>query len=165
MIAEEDQHLTTLNTHLGQMAWTRLPYGLNNSGAIFQEAMDKILAGTEMTVCRVDDILVSGKTDEDHLKNLNEVFCRLEKHGLRCRRDKIELMREEVVYIGHRINKHGMSPMRDKVVDLLKMPDPENKQQLVSFLGAVGYYRCYMPNLSTVIAPLDDLRSKNVKWN
>ncbi|KAL5251674.1 hypothetical protein ACHWQZ_G014719, partial [Mnemiopsis leidyi] len=55
LIAEEDISLTTLNTHIGQKAWTRIPYGLNNSGAYFQEAMDQILANIPMVSCRVDN--------------------------------------------------------------------------------------------------------------
>ena len=163
-IAEEHREFTTLNTHLGQKAWTRVPYGLNNSGAYFQEAIDKILSGIPMVCCRVDDILVSGRNDKDHLANLNEVFSRLETHGLRVKKEKTELMRDELIYLGHRISKHGMSPVRSKVEDLLKTPEPENVKQLIAFLGAVGYYRRYLPDLATVIAPLDCLRSSKVKW-
>lgn len=71
-----------MNTHIGQKAWTRIPYGLNNSGAYFQEAMDQILANVPMVSCRVNDIIVSGTDDDDHLMNLNKVFRRLELHGL-----------------------------------------------------------------------------------
>ena len=163
-IVEKDQSLTTLNTHLGQMAWTRVPYGMNNSGAIFQETIDSILADCKMTCCRVDDILVSGKDDKEHLENLNHVIHQLEKHGLRCRLDKTELMKDEVVYLGHKINRNGTSAVSSKIEDLLKMPEPKDKKQLISFLSAVGYYRRYLPDLSTIIAPLDKLRGKNVPW-
>ena len=163
-IAEEDISLTTLNTHLGQKAWTRIPYGLNNSGAYFQEAIDQILSNIPMVCCRVDDILVSGLNDDDHLINLNRVFRQLERHGLKVRRDKTVLMADEVVYLGHRINKNGVSPVRSKVDDLIKTPEPRDVKQLISFLGAVGYYRRYLPDLATIIAPLDKLRSAKVTW-
>ena len=38
--------------------------------------MDEVLSGTSMVCCRIDDILVSGKTDKEHLQNLNEVISR-----------------------------------------------------------------------------------------
>ena len=164
MIRKEDQHLTTLNTHMGQLAWTRLPYGLNNSGAIFQETMDKILRGIPMVCCRVDDILVSGLSDEDHLKNLNEVFCRLEHHGLKCGIEKTDLMKEKLVYNGHTVTAEGISPVKSKVEDLKNIPAPKNAKELVTFLSAVGYYRRYIPNMATIIAPLDKLRSKKEAW-
>ena len=163
-IREEDQHLTTLNTHIGQLAWTRVPYGMNISGDIFQESIDRILKGIPMTCCRVDDILVSGRTDAEHLKNLNEVVSRLENHGLRCRKDKTELFKDEVVYLGHTVNRNGIQAQKGKVDDLLKAPPPQNVKQLAAFLGAVGYYRRYLPDLSSIIAPLDKLRRRNVTW-
>ncbi|KAL5249516.1 hypothetical protein ACHWQZ_G018395 [Mnemiopsis leidyi] len=164
MIAEEDIKLTTLNTHLGQKAWTRIPYGLNNSGAFFQEAIDQILLDIPMVCCRVDDILVSGINDSDHLVNLNRVFSQLELHGLKVRSDKTKLMMDEVIYLGHKISAKGVSPVKSKVDDLLKTPEPRDVKQLIAFLGAVGYYRRYLPDLSTIIAPLDRLRGVKVPW-
>ena len=164
MIAEEDISLTTLNTHLGQKAWTRIPYGLNNSGAYFQEAIDQILADIPMVCCRVDDILVTGTNDDDHLVNLNSVFRRIELHGLKVRPEKTKLMVEEVIYLGHKITKDGMSPVRSKVEDLINTPKPSDVKELTSFLGAVSYYRRYLPDLATITAPLDRLRSSEVTW-
>ena len=163
-IHPDDIHLTTLNTHCGQKAWTKLPYGLTVSGDYFQENLDVILKGTKMTAWRSDDILISGSDDIEHLRNVNEVFCRLEHHGLKVRKEKTVLGKDSVVYLGHRVQAGGTSPVRSKIEDLTKAQAPQNVQQLVSFLSAVGYYRRYLPDLATVIAPLDRLRSKDTVW-
>ena len=95
-IRKEDQIITTINTHLGQYYyyWTRLPYGMISSSAgIFQELMDEVLSGTSMVCCRIDDILVSGKTEQEHLKNLNGVITRLERCNFRCKLSKSQCMR------------------------------------------------------------------------
>ena len=47
-IRKEDQIITTMNTHLGQYCWTRLPYGISSRAGIFQELMDEVLSGTSM---------------------------------------------------------------------------------------------------------------------
>ena len=44
-LSTEDQLITTMNTHMGQYVWTRLPYGINSSAAIFQNLMDNVLRG------------------------------------------------------------------------------------------------------------------------
>ena len=62
--------------------------------------MDQLLQGIEMVVCRVDDMLVSGKTDEEHLLHLEEVLRRLRKAGLRVKRPKCAFFQEQVVYQG-----------------------------------------------------------------
>ena len=60
--------------------------------------------------------------------------------------------------------KLGISPVRNKIDDLKNVDSPRNVKDLVSFLGAVGYYRKYLPDLATVIAPLEVMRKKDAKW-
>ena len=164
LIREEDRVLTTLNTHKGLYQWNRLPYGISSASAIFQSVMDDTLLGVPMTCCRIDDILVSGRDDAEHLINLNNVITRLEKRGFKCKIEKTCFMQKEVVYLGHVVSADGIKPVRSKVDSLLMAPEPRNVDELISFLGAVNYYRRYLPNLSSVIAPLERLRAKSVKW-
>ena len=60
---------------------------------MFQELMDEVLSRTSMVCCRIDDILVSGKTEQEHLKNLNGVITRLERCNFRCKLSKSQCMR------------------------------------------------------------------------
>ena len=163
-IRDEDRVLTTLNTHKGLYQWNRLPYGISSSAAIFQSIMDDTLRGVPMTCCRIDDILISGKNDEEHLINLNRVISRLERRGFKCKLEKTCFMEKEVIYLGHRVSAEGIQPVQSKVDSLKLAPEPKNVDQLVSFLGAVNYYRRYLPNLSSVIAPLYRLKAKGVPW-
>ena len=41
---------------------------------------------------------------------------------------------------------------------------PTNVQQLRSFLGLLNYYRKFLPNLASIIQPLNDLLRKNKRW-
>ena len=163
-IRKEDRILTTINTHLGQLMWNRLPYGIAPAAAIFQETIDQTLAGIPMCCCRVDDILISGKDAEEHMTILNEVIFRLEKQGYRCKLEKSQFMQDEVIYLGHTVSKDGIRPVKSKVEDILKMKAPKSVEELVSFLAGVNYYRRYIENMSQVIAPLEELRKKGVKW-
>ena len=164
IICEEDQMLTTLNTHLGLYKWKRLPYGISSSAAIFQSVMDQTIEGIPMTTCRIDDILIGGRTREEHNNNLCRVISALERRGLKCKLEKSQIEQEEVTYLGHSVSAKGTRPLKSKVESLKKNPAPTNVNELVSFLGAVNYYRRYLPNLSTLIAPLERLRSKDVEW-
>ena len=98
-IRKENRILTTINTHLGQLLWNRLPYSIAPAAAIFQETTDQTLAGIPMCCCRVDDILVSGKDREEHLRILNEVIGRLEIQGYRCKMEKSEFFKDSVIYV------------------------------------------------------------------
>ena len=163
-VRECDQKLTTINTHKGLYQWKRLPFGVSSASAIFQSVMDRLLSGLSGVTCRVDDILITGKDDTEHMSRVLEVIGRLERAGFRCRLDKSQFMVSSVVYLGHVVSKQGIQPVRSKVETLSRAPYPKNRDELVSFLGAMQYYARYLPNLHTVVEPLNRLRSKEVPW-
>lgn len=92
LLEDESREYVTINTHKGLYRPTRLPFGVASASAIFQSKIEQVLQGIPMVVCRVDDILVSGKTDKEHLSNLNEVLSRLERAGLRLKLEKYKFM-------------------------------------------------------------------------
>ena len=73
---EEAQELTTINTHRGLYKYTRLPFGVASAPAIFQRTMETLLKDLPITCVYIDDILVAGKTPQDHLNNLTAVLNR-----------------------------------------------------------------------------------------
>jgi hypothetical protein len=88
--------------------------------------MENLLQGIPFVVVRVDDILVSGSNDEEHLANLEEVLKRLSEHGLRLKKKKCAFMVNEVVYLGQKINSNGIQPIQEKVRGITDAPAPTN---------------------------------------
>ena len=125
----------TINTHKGLYRPTRLPFGVSSTSAICQSKIEQVLQGIPMVVCRVDDILISGKNDQEHLSNLSEVLTRLESTGLRLKLSKCQFMQPTVEYLGYRIDAQGLHAIEKKVEAIRQAPAPENQQQLRSFLG------------------------------
>ena len=138
-LSAEAKNLLTLNTPLGLFRPTRLPFGVSTAMAIFQEKIDKTLFGIPNTVCRVDDLCITGREDKVHRDNVTQVINRLEQAGYRCRLDKCEFYKATVIYLGHKVSSQGISPVEDKVKTLKKAPYPENLSKLVSFIGAINY--------------------------
>ena len=84
---------------------------------------------------RIDDIsLVGGKDDADHLSNLNAVLTRLSGAGLRLKKIKCGFMASDVTCSGYGMNENGIHPVVEKVEAIAKAPEPENINQLRSFL-------------------------------
>ena len=164
-LSEEAKDLLTLNTPLGLFRPTRLPFGVSTAMAIFQEKIDKALFGIPNTVCRVDDICITGRNDQEHRDNVTKVINRLEQAGYRCRLDKCEFYKDSVIYLGHKVSSQGISPVEDKVKTLKEAPYPENLSELVSFIGAINYYAKFIPNMSMIAEPLNRLRGSGVKWS
>ena len=63
-------------------------------------------------------------------------------------------MMSQVHYLGHTVSSKGMQPTQDKVRAIRDAPAPTNIHQLKSFLGLINFYAKFLPNLSTILAPL-----------
>lgn len=132
-----DRKFVTINTIKGLYQYTRLPFGIASAPSIFQRLMDTMLQDIPGTICYLDDILVTGKNDEDHFKNLEEVLKRLMNAGLKLKKSKRVLMQDSVQYLGHRIDAQGVHTTPDKIAAIQKIPTPQNLKQLRSFLGLI----------------------------
>ena len=164
LVSEESAKYLTINTHLGLYQYNRLPFGVASAPAIFQRAMDQILQGIPGVICYIDNILVIGSTWDEHLQRLEEVLKRLKSHGLRVKRNKCVLCKSSVEFLGHLIDAEGLHALPSKVTAISQAPEPQNVQQLRSFLGLIDYYSKFVQNLSTVLHPLNNLLKCDVKW-
>ena len=75
--------------------------------------MDQILEGVEGTSCILDDMIITGKDDKEHLENLEEVLKRLQANGLRANREKCEFFQMKITYCGHEVDRHGLHKRRE----------------------------------------------------
>ena len=112
----------------------------------------------------LDDILITGRSQQEHLKNLEEVLKRLEDAGMRLKQEKCTFLVPEVEYLGHKICQEGLQPTESKVRAIADAPEPKRVSELRSFLGLVNYYGKFLPNLATTAAPLYTLLKKNARW-
>ena len=85
VLDEEAQKLGTINTHKGLFRYTRLPFRISSSPAIWQRFIEQVLAGLDGTCVIMDDLLVGGSNDDEHLKNLEAVLKQFLKYGLRVK--------------------------------------------------------------------------------
>ena len=126
--------------------------------------MDTILQGLPGVVCYQDDILVTGKEIDEHLKNLERVFGRLKEFGLRLRLTKCKFLKESVEYLGHVISRNGICTSPKKIEVIQKARIPLNVTELRSFLGIVNYYGKFIQSVADLCAPLNELLQKNTPW-
>ena len=115
-------------------------------------------------VCYLDDILISGSSDKEHLTNLEEVLKRLREAGVHLCKEKCVFWAESVEYLGHVVSKEGLRTADSKVEAVLKARAPNNSAELRSFLGLVHYYGKFMHKLAETLQPLNALLKKNARW-
>ena len=71
---DQSKELLTINTHKGLFAYNRLPFGVSSAPGIFQHTIESLLKGIPNVLVYLDDILVTGPTQEHHIHNLQEVL-------------------------------------------------------------------------------------------
>ena len=79
LVEEDSRKYLTINTHRGLFQYNRLPFGVSSAPAIFQAKMDQIVSGLEGVICYLDDILITGRSLEEHKDSLTNVFKRLQQ--------------------------------------------------------------------------------------
>ena len=73
---DESQQLTTFNSPFGRYCFKRMPFHIKSALEIFQKRMTQNFGDLEGVETEIDDILVWGKTEEEHHKRLKAVLQR-----------------------------------------------------------------------------------------
>ena len=127
--------------------------------------MRPILQGLEeFVVVFIDDIFIFSKTDAEHENHLRRVHETLRSHKFFAKFKKCEFWPSEVGFLGHVINKHGISVDPGKVSTIVKWERPTNVKEVRSFLGMAGYYRHFVKDFSIIAKPMTKFTQKNVKF-
>ena len=164
MLDDKSKKLLTINTHKGLFQYERVPFGISSAPGMFQRTMEQVVGGIDGVLVFIDDILVTGKNNEEHLLRLKTVLSRLQEKGLRVQRDKCEFFKDSISYLGYVIDSKGLHAAQDKVEAIKNAPEPIDKSQVQSFLGLVNYYGKFIPNMATICHPLYQLLKADVHF-
>ncbi|KRX37856.1 Retrovirus-related Pol polyprotein from transposon 17.6 [Trichinella murrelli] len=142
-VAERDREKTALSPPLGLFQFRVMPFVLCNAPATFHRLMQKALRGPTWKTCLfyLDDIIVFGKTEEEHLERLEGVLSCLQSLGLKIKPEKCQLMRQSVRYLGHIVTQHGVGTDPEKTAAFQEWPTPRCVKEVQQFLGLASYYR------------------------
>lgn len=109
----------------------------------------------------MDDFLVLTPTFEKHIEILKELANRLAKASLTISPDKSKFCMKETAYVGYIISAKGIRANPERLAPILQYPIPKNLKALRRFIGMTGWYRRFISNYSTTIAPITDLLKKS----
>jgi len=156
-LAKESRELTAFATPDGLYEYLRMPMGLATASGVFSKFIDEVFRGLKWhcVLTYIDDCLIATDTFDKHMAALEEVFQRLDLHGLTLGAKKCSFCVNEVRFLGHLITPDGIQPDPDKTMAIAAMELPNDKKGLRSVLGLFGYYRKFCKDYSTVAAPLN----------
>ena len=136
-VDEESQELLTITTHVGLFRYTKMTEGTASAPSEFQQIMNKCLQGIPNTILYLDNIFVTGGTDDEYIENLRRVCKRLQDCNFRLNKKKCEFLKEKIKVLGYVIDANGLHKAESKVKAMLEAPRPTNSKQLASFLGLI----------------------------
>lgn len=129
-------------------------FGICCAPELFQKVMDTIVAGLDGVVVYLDDLLIFGRTQEEHDLRLKALMKRLEQYGVLLNLDKCVFSVNRLEFLGHELSAEGIKPIRSRVLALQQCREPANAAELRSFLGLVTYVGRFIPHLATKTDPL-----------
>jgi hypothetical protein len=166
-VHSEDIHKTAFRTHHDHFEFLVMPFGLSNGSATFQALMNEVL-GSYLRRCVLvffDDILIYSASWSEHLRHVKAVLETLRSNQLFVKQSKCSFGATSVAYLGHVISADGVAMDNSKVEAVSSWPVPQSTRGLCGFLGLAGYYRKFIKDFGSIVAPLTALLKKEgFKW-
>ena len=161
-MAEKDKPKTAFATRKGHFEFNRMPFGLSGAPATFQRLMNLMLEKENWEICLIylDDVMIFGRTFEEHLQRVACVLKRVEDSGLKLSPMKCNFFAKNLQFLGHVVNSDGIKPDPKKVEKVKNWVKPQNIEDMRSFLGFSNYYRKFIKNYDQHTTPLEEMMKK-----
>ena len=166
-LTEEARLKSAFTVRGGLYLWNVMPFGLCNAPSTFERLMETVLQGLQWKSCLVylDDVVIFGRSEDELIARMDEVFTRLGRAGLKLKPRKCKFFARETEYLGHVVSEAGVAVSPDKITAITEWPVPTNVTEVRSFLGTASYYRRFVQDFATVAAPLHRLTDHGAKWS
>ena len=146
---------------MGVYEFLRMPFGLCNAPATFQQLLQECLGELNLTYMLIysDDVIIFSRTPDEFLVRLQAVLERFLKHGLKLKLSKFHFFLMEIDYLGHKVTQDGMMPGIDNIRGIAEIAPPTTVMEVRQFLGATGFYHCFIKGYANIVKPLSNLLS------
>ena len=159
---------TAIAMPFGLFEFVRMPFGLKNATQTFQRFMDSVTSQLSGVFVYLDDVLVASPTEEQHERDLRQLFGALLRFGLVLNVNKCTFGGRELELLSHSVSEQGIKPLPGKVEAVQKFVHLRSVKALQRFLGMVNFYRRFLPGVAAVMRPLTDALAgtpHQLMWN
>ena len=132
-------HKIAFNSPFSKFEYVKVPFGLSQTPAYFQELMMGILKNFPFAIAYLDDIIIFSKTPQEHLSHICMVFKKLKSANLSMKKSRCSFFLKEIQYLDHILSATGIQPLHSKTHTIQNMKPPTTPKQVRAFLGLVGY--------------------------
>jgi hypothetical protein len=144
-MVEEDMYKTTFccPSFIGLFEWVVITFGLKNTGATYQRAMNLIfhdLLGIILEIY-IDDVIVKSDSMDGHLANLCLALERMCRYVLKMNSLKYAFGVSAGKFVGFIIHEHDIEIDPKKIESINKVQPSQCKNDMQKFLGKLNYLR------------------------
>jgi hypothetical protein len=143
-----------------------MPFGLSNAPSTFMQLMNQVLKPfiENFVVIYFDDILIYSRNPVNHMDHMRKVLEVLRENKLFINLKKCSFMMDQLLFLGFVVSADGIRVDEEKVRAIREWPTPKTVEEVRSFHGLATFYRRFIQNFSSIVAPITECMKKE-KFN
>ncbi|MBW0566624.1 hypothetical protein O181_106339 [Austropuccinia psidii MF-1] len=157
VLAPKAKKLLIIITHCGIYEYLRIPFGIKNYPFHYQRMMNTIFP-TRLSegwlIIYIDDIIICSDLWSLHLERLARILHKAAEVNMKISLKKYNFGFEELKALGHVVSGLSLGIDKNKVAAVLLKPIPQNKKEMISFLGFASYYRKHLKDFAILAKSL-----------
>ena len=143
-----------------------MPFGLATAPRTFQRCLSKIFEGDNEVIVYSNDLLILTQEEHSHLKVLSRVLAKLTTNKIKLNLRKCRFMKDKIIYLGKKIKGNQYTAITDDIPKFEELKNPTSQRGLRKFIGFANWFRPFVPNLSSQLAPLNRKLSQTpFRWS
>ena len=104
----------------------------------------------KFTIVYLDDIIIFSKSKKEHKQHIRKVLQKIREANLKLKPTKCQQFKEEIVFVGHRVNKDGIQPDEENIKKIRECQPPTDVRGVRRFLGMAQYYRTFIKGFADI---------------
>ena len=141
-----------------------MPFGISSASEVLQKRNQQLFGCIPNVHIVADDMIVAPDTEQEHDSALKTVMQVARQNNCKFNPEKVKFKQPELVFLGNIVSQEGQKPCPDKVRAIEDMPEPQNREDLMKIMGMLNYLSQFIPDLSSISAPLRQLLKKDSEW-
>ena len=164
-LSEDTSRKLSVVTPWGQVEPMFMPEGVSPASEIMQSVVQKIFGDfDDWLIAIYDNILVLAYDYADGFEKLKKIVARCKEYNVFLKFSKTWLGFPSCEFFGFKCERHKYQLTEKRKAAIMEIPFPDNISQLKSFLGTSVFFHNFVPNFSTLVAPLHDMTAKTFVW-
>ncbi|MBW0582932.1 hypothetical protein O181_122647, partial [Austropuccinia psidii MF-1] len=143
--------LLRIISHCGIYEYLRMPFGIKNAPSHYQRMMNTIFPhelSEVWLIIYIDEIIICSETWQLHLERLSLIPKKILQVNMKISLKKCNFGFHELKALGHVVSGLSLGVDKNKVAAVLLKQMPQNKKEMMSFLGFASYYRQHLKDFA-----------------